>query len=133
VLISVYNIYQRRLLLRYSPLEITTYCIVAGALLLFVFAPKSYSEFVNAPLIGIVSVFILGVFSAGIAYLGWAYALSKADKTSEVTNYMFVTPLLTTLLGFVLTSELPHFSVYIGGMLVLAGVVLVNRRSIKNT
>jgi drug/metabolite transporter (DMT)-like permease len=131
VLISVYNIFQRKLLLRYSPLEITTYCIVAGALLLSVFAPKSFSEIINAPFIGIVSVVILGVFSAGLAYLLWACALSKADKTSEVTNYMFITPILTTFLGFVLIRELPHFSIYIGGVLVLAGVILINRRSIK--
>ena len=129
ILISVYNIFQRRLLLRYSPLEITTYCIVAGALLLSVFAPPSFSQLVNAPLAGITAIIILGVFSAGIAYLCWAYALSKASHTSEVTNYMFLMPILTTFLGFFLIGEAPHISAYIGGILVLLGVILVNRRA----
>ena len=101
-LISVYNVYQRKLLLRYSPLEITTYCIVAGALLLSVFASQSIPQLVQAAPERIVAIVILGVFSAGTAYLCWSYALSKAEKTSDVTNYMFVTPILTTFLGFVL-------------------------------
>ena len=88
VLISVYNVYQRKLLLRYSPLEITAYCVVAGALLLSVFAPQSFPQLIRAEPEGVAAVVILGVFSAGAAYLCWAYALSKAEKTGEVTNYM---------------------------------------------
>jgi len=130
VLISVYNVYQRKLLMRYSPLEITTYCIVAGALLLSVFAPQAFPQLVLAEPEGVVAVVILGVFSAGVAYLCWAYALSKADKTNEVTNYMFVTPILTTFLGFILISEMPPVSAFIGGAMVLGGVLLINRRGV---
>ena len=129
ILISVYNVFQRKLLLRYSPLEITTYCIVAGALLLSVFAPQSFLQLIKAPMAGIAAIIVLGVFSAGIAYLCWAYALSKASHTSEVTNYMFLTPILTTFLGFIFIGEAPHISAYIGGIFVLTGVVLVNRRT----
>ena len=128
VLVSFYNIYQRKLLPRYSPLEITTYCIVAGAILLSVFAPRSFPELFAASPEAIVAIMILGVFSGGIAYLSWAHALSKAERTSEVTNYMFVTPILTTFLGFVLAGEAPHVSAYIGGAMVLASVVMINRR-----
>lgn len=131
MLISIYNVYQRKLLLRYSPLEITTYCIVAGAILLSIFAPKSFPQLIHAAPAGIAAIVILGIFSAGIAYLCWAYALSKADKTSEVTNYMFVTPIITTFLGFILISEAPHFTAYIGGVMVLVGVFLINRRGIN--
>jgi drug/metabolite transporter (DMT)-like permease len=127
VLISAYNVYQRRLFLRYSPLEVTTYCIVAGALLLSVFAPQSFPQLADASPVEIMALVILGVFSAGMAYLCWANALNRAGNTSEVTNYMFVTPIITTFLGFVLIRESPHISVYAGGMLVLAGVVLINR------
>jgi len=133
LLISIYNVYQRKLLLRYSPLEITTYCIVAGAILLSIFAPQSFPQLVSAAPSGITSIIILGIFSAGIAYLCWAYALSKAEKTHEVTNYMFVTPILTTLLGFILIGETPHFTAYIGGAMVLAGVFLINRSAIINS
>ena len=68
----------------------------------------------------------LGVFSASLAYLLWAYALNNAEKTSEATNYMFLTPIITSLLGITLIGEAPHYSVYLGGMLVLTGVILIN-------
>ena len=128
ILVSTYNIYQRKLLRRYSPLEITTYCVIAGALLLSVFAPQSFPQLLNAEPIGIAVIIILGMFSAGIAYACWACALSLAEKTSEVTNYMFVTPIITTILGLVLIGEIPGISVFIGGFLVLMGVVLINKR-----
>lgn len=127
VLISVYNVFQRKLLERYKPLEITTYCIISGAIMLAVFAPQSLPQLLTATAEQIAAIIILGVFSAGIAYVCWAIALSKADKTSEVTNYMFLTPIITTFLGFIMIGEAPHISAYIGGGLVLLGVLLVNR------
>ena len=133
LLISIYNILQRKLLQRYSPLEITAYCVIAGAGLLSVFAPQSFPQIFNVTAQGVISVVVLGVFSTSGGYLCWAYALSKADKTNEVMNYMFVTPIVTTLLGFLMINETPHYSVFIGGALVLAGVFLINRRKPKAT
>ncbi len=129
ILLAVYNIFQRKMLSRYTPLEITTYCIIAGALLLSVFAPGSFPLLMTANLTQILSIIILGIFSSSIAYLAWAYALNFAEKTSEVTNYMFVTPIITTFLGFIMINEAPHVSVYVGGAMVLAGVLLINKRN----
>ena len=131
VLISAYNIYQRLLLPKYSPLEITTYCIIAAAIMLSVFAPQSFPQLAGAPAEAYIAIVVLGVCSAAAGYLCWAYALSKAERTSEVTNYMFVTPLLTTVLGFVMIGETPHYSVFVGGALVLTGVVLINMRKAR--
>ena len=131
ILISIYNIYQRKLLTRYSPLEITTYCIISAAIMLSIFAPQSFPELIKAEPVGIIAVIILGVLCACVAYLLWAHALSKAEKTSEVTNYMFVTPVLTTILGFILINESPHFTVYIGGSLVIIGIILINNKRSK--
>jgi len=123
-----YYVFQRKLFGRYSPLEITTYCSVAGAAMLAVFAPNSLPQLIHAPAYQIVVLVILGVFPAAAAYLSWSYALSAAEKTSQVTNYMFFTPILTTLLGAAMISELPPASTYAGGALVLACVLLVNMR-----
>ena len=128
VLISTYNVFQRKLLQRYSPLEITTYCVIAGAALLSIFAPQSFPQLFSAAPEAILAIAILGVFAAATAYLCWSCALSKAEMTNEVTNYMFATPILTTFMGFLIIAEAPHVSVYIGGALVLAGVLLINLR-----
>ncbi|MCL2095382.1 MAG: DMT family transporter [Oscillospiraceae bacterium] len=129
ILISVYNVYQKKLLLRYTPLEITTYCITAGALLLSVFAPRAFPQLASAPPFELAAILILGVFSAAGAYACWAYALSKAEKTSDVTSYMFLTPIITTFMGFIIINEAPDVYTYLGGFMVVCGVLLVNNRN----
>ena len=126
VLISSYNIFQRKILLRYKPLEVTAYCIVAGGIMLTVFAPKAVPQFLSAPPLQIFTVFATGIFTAAAAYLLWAYALSLADKTSEVTNYMFLIPFITTFLGYVMIGEPPSVYAFIGGAIVLSGVFFLN-------
>lgn len=126
ILLSIYNIYQRKLLLRYSPLEVTTYCIVSGAVLLSIFAPRAIPQLMLAPASQIVTIVIMGVFCAAVAYVCWSYALSKAEKTSEVTNYLFLNPVVATFLGYFMIDELPDLPTYIGGALILGGLLLSN-------
>ena len=126
MLFSGYSIFQRKLLLHYKPLEITTYCIIAGGIMLSVFAHRSLPYFLTAPPVQILAVVFTGVFPAAIAYVCWANALSHADKTNEVTNYLFILPILTTILGFIIINEVPGASVYIGGGVVILSVLGVN-------
>ena len=81
---------------------------------------------IHAPPIQWVYVLILGVFSSAIAYVAWTKALSLAEKTSQVSNYMFLTPFLTSILGFLIAGEIPEQSTVIGGIIILAGVFLFN-------
>jgi drug/metabolite transporter (DMT)-like permease len=53
-------------------------------------------------------------------------ALKLAASTSEVTNFMFLTPILTTVIAFVTMGELPPLVTYLGGGLMLAGLILTN-------
>ena len=57
----------------------------------------------------------------------WAKALMLAQKTSEVTNYMFVTPLLAALMGFLIMGEIPAWSTWLGGLVIFAGVLLFKK------
>ena len=56
----------------------------------------------------------------------WAKASSKAKNTSQVSNYMFVTPFLTSILGFLMAGEVPDQATLIGGGIILLGVLLFN-------
>jgi hypothetical protein len=42
------------------------------------------------------------LFPNAIDYLWWSKAFFVAAKTSDVTNFMFITPLLAALMGFVM-------------------------------
>ena len=123
-LVSVYNLLQRRLTKTYTALRSTTISILFGTLMLCVFLPGAARELQNAPPIQYVYILILGVFSSAVAYCAWAKALSMAQDTSSVTNYMFVTPFLTALLGLWIAKEPVELSTVIGGSLIIAGLLL---------
>jgi drug/metabolite transporter (DMT)-like permease len=126
VLLSVYNVLQRKLTRKYTPLQTTIYSILTGALMLCIFLPGSIKEIRNAPPVQFLYIAILGVFSSAIAYFTWSVAFSKAKETATVSNYMFLTPLLTSALGFVMINESPSKQTVTGGIVVLVGMLAYN-------
>ena len=124
--LSAYNLIQRRLIRTCSAFQSATYSIFFGTLLLGVFAPVSARELPSAPGIQFVYLAILGVFSSALAYASWAKAFSLAKQTSQVSNYMFFTPFLTSLLGFLLAGEVPDTATLLGGGIILLGVFTFN-------
>jgi len=125
-LLSAYNLLQRKLTKKYSPLRTAMYSIFMGEILLFVFAPGALAEIKNAPPAQFLYIAVLGVFSSAAAYFSWSIALARAKETSSVSNYMFLTPLLTTLLGYWLINEKPPGSAITGGAIILAGMAVFN-------
>lgn len=124
--LSIYNLLQRKLTKTYTAMQASTYSILLGTLLLAVFAPASFQEAADAPAIQFVYLGILGVCSSAIAYVSWAKAFAKAKKTSLVSNYMFVTPFLTSILGFLIAGEVPDRGTQIGGGIILIGLLIFN-------
>ena len=124
--LSIYNLLQRKLTREYTALQASTYSILFGTCLLAIFAPISLREIGDAPAIQYLYLAVLGIGSSAIAYVSWAKAFSKAKRTSQVSNYMFVTPFLTSILGFVMAGEVPDRATLTGGSLILLGVLLFN-------
>ena len=124
--LSVYNLLQRKLTKKYTALQASTYSILFGTCLLAIFAPSAVGEVSQAPGIQYFYLLVLGIGSSAIAYVSWAKAFSKAKKTSQVSNYMFVTPFLTSILGFLLAGEVPDQATLSGGSIILLGVLLFN-------
>ena len=124
--LSGYNLIQRKLTKRYTALQTSTYSIFFGTLLLAIFAPNAIQEVSSAPAIQFVYLGVLGIGSSAIAYVSWAKAFSKAKQTSQVSNYMFITPFLTSIFGFLFADEIPDTATVIGGGIILLGVLLFN-------
>ena len=124
--LSIYNLLQRKLTKTYTALQASAYSILFGTGMLAVFAPTAIREVSQAPAIQYFYLAVLGVCSSAVAYVSWAKAFSKAKKTSQVSNYMFVTPFLTSILGFLLAGEVPDQATLVGGGIILLGVFLFN-------
>ena len=124
--LSIYNLLQRKLTNTYSGLQTSAFSIFAGTIMLAIFLPVSIKEVRNAPPIQLLYIAVLGIFSSAIAYAAWAQAFKKAKRASSVTNYMFITPFLTSLLGFILANEIPDMPTLAGGAVILTGMLIFN-------
>lgn len=124
--LSLYNILQRKLTKEYTAIQTSAFSIFAGTILLALFIPDSIQEVSSAPPMQWFYVMVLGVFSSAIAYISWAKAFEKAEQTSQVSNYMFVTPFLTSVLGFLIAGEVPDSATLIGGGIILLGIFIFN-------
>jgi drug/metabolite transporter (DMT)-like permease len=122
--ISFYNILQKNLTKKYSTIQTVVLSIWFGTIMLMVFLPVSINEIKTAPLMQIINLIVLGVFASAIGFITWTYAFSKASNASSVTNYMFLTPFVTTLLGMLFAKEIPDSSTIIGGSIIIAGMVI---------
>lgn len=127
LLLSCYNLLQRKLTRTYSGLQSTTYSMFAGTLLLAIFSPTAVAEISSAPSDQILNIVVLGLPVSAIAYATWSEAFKRADRTSTVSNYMFITPFLTGALGYVLVGEGLELSTLAGGAVIIAGALLFNR------
>jgi drug/metabolite transporter (DMT)-like permease len=126
VSLSLYNVIQRKLTKKYPAIQTAIISIWFGTILLFIFLPNSVKEIKTAPFEQIIYLLILGVFSSAAAYITWTYAFSKAKNASSVTNYMFLTPFLTTVLGIFLAHETPDYPTIIGGVIIIIGMLVYN-------
>ncbi len=122
--LSSYNLLQRRLTKSSSSLQATTYSIFVGTALFSVFAHEAFRELAAAPPAQYACLAVLGLGSSALGYLSWAKAFSKAQKTSQVSNYMFLTPLVTSVLGFLIAGEVPDRATVLGGGIILLGMLV---------
>jgi drug/metabolite transporter (DMT)-like permease len=124
---AIFNVTQRKLLTRYSPLQTTAYAVAIATLLMVVFTPKLVQEIQIAPAIANGLVIYLGVFPAALSYFLWGYALAKAKNTSQVVGFLYLSPFLATVMAFVGLHEIIPLLSFAGGLIIIAGMVISNR------
>ena len=123
---SGHNIIQRGLLKSHTALETTTYCMIAATICMLVFLPGFFRELPGSGLrVNLVVVF-LGVFPAAIAYLLWGYALSKAEKTTHVTVFLYLNPFLASLIAYLWLRETFSIWSFFGGIIIIGGMIMTN-------
>jgi drug/metabolite transporter (DMT)-like permease len=124
---SLNIVFQKPLLSRYSALEITTYSICLGALLFLLWAPGLPAQVKAAPPAAVWGLVYLGVVPIGVVYVLWAYVLA-AMTASRAASFLYLIPVIATVVGWLVLGEVPAPLSFAGGALVLTGLVVVNRR-----
>ena len=122
---SIYFVLQKPYLGRLSGLQLTTYTIWTGTITMLVFLPGLVRQVQTAPAEATLAVAYLGIFPAAIGYVLWAYALSRAD-VSRVTSTLNISPILSLAIAFLWLREVPTAASLIGGLVTIAGVIVLN-------
>jgi drug/metabolite transporter (DMT)-like permease len=120
---AAFFVWQRPLLGRYRPLEITCYSIWIGTALLLPLAPGLPRRLLSAPGPSTLAVCYLGVFPAALGNLCWSLVL-KRWTASTASQFLFLVPVITLALGSLALGERPGPRTLLGGTLALLGVIV---------
>lgn len=108
-------------------LPITWSACTAGAVALLEFVPQSVHELGHASAGTLLAVLYLGIGPTAIAFLLWAYVLSKMDA-GRLGATTYVVPPLVVLISWLWLGQVPPALAIPGGLLCLAGVAIARRR-----
>jgi drug/metabolite transporter (DMT)-like permease len=122
---SLFFITQKPLLAKYTPIQVITVAVWVGTVLMVPFSLDVGSEVAGAPGSALWVVVLLGVFPGALAYASWAYVLSKIPA-AKAGSFIYIVGPTTVLIAWVWLGEVPAALSLLGGLIALAGVVIVN-------
>ncbi len=125
---ALYTVLGKRIVQRRDPLMVTALALFSGTVLLGV---------ATAVTVGFGSLWpaggqawflmvLLGVTMIGFAYPAW-FACLKSLPASRVSVFIYLTPVFAVILSFLILDERVSWLYFVGGALVLGGVVAASR------
>ena len=126
IITSMHSIIQRKITRTYTAIEAITYSIIIATIIMLIYTPNLIREIPGSDLSANIMAIYLGIFPAALAYLSWSWAISKAEKTTYVTVFLYLSPLITSTLAYFWLGETLSAMAILGGILVIAGMVITN-------
>lgn len=112
----------------YTAMEVVAYSAVFGAVQMLIFLPGAVMDMAEAGWRANLSALYLGIMPSAAAYYFWSKAIVLAERTSEVTNYLFVNPLIAAIIGFLMLGEIPDMGTFIGGTMIIISVAVFSTK-----
>ncbi len=122
---SLYFTFQKKYIEKYGFIAFTLYTIMASSPFMLIFIPEIINDIHGATFTSIVSILYLAIYPTIIPYVLLAYIV-KSVGVSDATMSLYLTPIVSLLLSYLLLDELPTTLAIIGGLITLLGVSLSN-------
>ncbi len=125
---GVYTLFSKRMLSRYTPVQLTTLMMLTGGTALVIAAIPwlLVLDYQSVTPAGWGGVIYSGVLSIGAAYVVWNYGLRQVGPVRTAT-YQNLVPVFGLIFGFLILSEKLAIIQYLGSLFVIAGIVLARR------
>ncbi len=125
---ALYTILGKRFVNKYGAIYTNLIAMVIGFILFipiffYVKAPYNYLDFTGVQWI---QILYLGIFTSGIAYILWYYALKKIDA-GKVAVFNNIQPVLTTILAIIFLHQNLTLPFILGGLMTIAGVIITQK------
>jgi drug/metabolite transporter (DMT)-like permease len=123
---AVYSIVGRGTLARLGSARATAFAMLAGWLLIvpIFLLQAGWTDWARLSAGGWAAVAFLGIGCSGLGYLLWYSALERLE-TARVAAFLYLEPPVTLATAVVLLNEPVQATTVLGGLIVLAGVFLV--------
>jgi len=127
---ALYNFTTRKVVKKYSMITISFYQTLAGAITFIPLALIEKSSWQTPDIRSFLTLLYLGVFCSVIAFLLYNFGLRKLSSSSAMM-LMNLVPIFGVLFSVLLLHEVVGINQFIGGIIVLLGVVLSMRETRK--
>jgi drug/metabolite transporter (DMT)-like permease len=132
LMFAFYSILMQKTDERYTLIQLTRKVFLYGLLVLGVLflatGQSPIPESVDTP--ALISVFYLGIVASSLAFLLWNRAI-QAIGPLKTNQYIYLIPVLTTMLSAVLLKERITLMTLFGTLLILSGLYLSERKETK--
>lgn len=122
---AIYTILLKKYLKIYHPIVVSAWCMWGGTLLLMIFLKDLMTQINGADVEATLAAVYLGIFPAAIAYMCWSYVLNFM-QASKASTGLYIIPVFSTVMGYLVLKEQPAVVVLIGGVIALLGALLAS-------
>jgi drug/metabolite transporter (DMT)-like permease len=125
---GAYHAASKPLLRRHTGLEVACYAMWAGTLFTLPLAPFALHGVRAAPASALAAAAYLGLLPSALGFVAWGHAVAR-HALATATAALYLVPPVALAVAFVWLGERPQPAALLGGVVTIAGVVLINRRS----
>lgn len=129
---AVYNFMMKKVVNRYPPITLLFYTTLFGTILMLPLALIERAQWQQPTLISFSMMMFLGVFCSVIAFLLYNRGL-KTMSPSTVTSMLNLVPIFGVFFSWLLLGEQVTLRKFIGGAIVIIGVMLSVRKTKAET
>ena len=123
---GIYHPLTKPLLRRYSGLEVATYAMAAGVLMLVPAVPFAWSALSTADAAAWWAAAYLGILPSALGFVLWGHVVARLPVATS-TSLLYLVPPVAVLIAWAWLGEVPHPDELLGGAVVLLGVITLSR------